>query len=289
MRAHFWRRAAVWAGGGLLVVFLCGVAGAYLWTEYLLRRTHDAPLVSLPLPTDAASLERGRLRATLVGCYDGCHGPGATGSVWEDDWWIAHVTAPNLTEVIRDYGDAELVRLLRHGIRRDGTVAFTMPAVQFRHLSDDDLGAIIAFLKSLPRREGVEYRRGFGPRGRIGLLTGEFVSSMDDVDVTIPLAGEKPPATALERGRYIAMITCPECHGPDLAGYPGDTPPLLIVAAYSFAEFTTLMRTGVAKGGRDAGLMSSIGRKRTPTLSDQEVADLYAYLQSRVPGGAVSP
>ncbi|MBP6514914.1 MAG: cytochrome c [Steroidobacteraceae bacterium] len=285
MRAHFWRRAAGWMAGGLLAVAVAAAGVVFLGSEYLLRRHHEAPLEAVRVPVDAAALEQGRLRARLVGCYKGCHGPEAEGTVWVDEPGIARLTTPNLTQVIPQYTDAELVRLLRYGVRRDGTTAIGMPSHMFFHLSESDLGAVIAFMRSLPAREGPKQERHFGWKGRLGLLAGEFPTSVAEVDRSRQRVGAQPATTSTERGRYIAMITCPECHGPDLEGYPGDTPPLLIVAAYSFEEFTTLMRTGVAKGGRDVGLMSYIGRGRTTTLTDQEVADLYAFLQSRLTTG----
>jgi cytochrome c553 len=251
----------------------------------VLRRHHEAPLEAVRVPADAAAREQGRLRARLVGCYNGCHGPEAEGKTWVDEPGLAHITAPNLTRLIPQYTDAELARLLRYGVRRDGTTAIDMPSYMFYHLSEGDLGALIAFMRSLPAREGPKRERTFSWKGRLELLIGEWPTSAGDVDRSRQRVGAQPATTSTERGRYIAMITCPECHGPDLEGYPGDTPPLLIVAAYSFEEFTTLMRTGVAKGGRDAGLMSYIGRTRTPTLTDQEVADLYAFLRSRVTTG----
>lgn len=267
---------------GLAGAAILAGAGLYAASERILRRSHDLPLRPIALPSDPASLELGQRRATLTGCFAGCHGDTAEGQVWSDDWLTARFTAPNLTQVIHDYGDAELARLLRHGVRADGTTAFVMPAVQFRHLTDEDLGAILAFLKTLPPIEGPVYRRGLGPLGRLGLLRGQVYPSVDDVDPAVPLAGTPPPATPLERGRYIAMITCPECHGPDLEGWPGDVaPPLAIVAAYGRDEFHRLMREGLAKGGREVGLMTRVGRIRTVTLTDQEVDELYDYLRSR--------
>lgn len=279
------RRVAALLGGGLLAVALVGLAVLYGWSEYELRRDWGIALAPPPpLPGDAAALERGRRLAVYAGCYAGCHGATVEGRVWADHWAFARFTSPNLTVALRDYDDAELVRLLRHGVRRDGSTAFTMPVAQFRHFTDADLGALIAFLRSLPPVEGgPPHRRSLGPLGRLGLVRRDGVyPSVEDVDPAVPLAGERPPATPLERGRYLAMTGCPECHGPSLDGYPGDVaPPLVIVAAYSHAEFAALMRTGLAKGGREVSLMSEVARKRFAQLSDAEIAELYLYLRAR--------
>jgi mono/diheme cytochrome c family protein len=286
MRGRDIGRVAAWVVAAGATAAVIAVAVVYAGSEYVLRRKHEAPYEAVVLPTDAAALEHGRRRALIVGCYNSCHGRYAEGQSWIDEPGVARLFTPNLTQLIPTYSDAELVRLLRYGIRRDGTTAIDMPSYMFYHLSDSDLASVIAYMRSLPPRAGPQRIREFGWRGRWRLLTGAWPTSVDDVDRAAKRAADLPRKTAIERGHYVAVTTCPECHGPALEGYPGDTPPLTIIAAYSFEEFTTLMRTGVAKGGRTLGLMSEIGSIRTPNLTDEEVADLYAYLQSRVEAGA---
>ena len=79
------------------------------------------------------------------------------------------------------------------------------------------------------------------------------------------------------------MTTCIECHGRDLNGYPGDTPSLVVAKAYSAENFIRLMRTGITAGGTKSatGLMTEVGRKRFPAMTDDEVKALKAYLDSR--------
>lgn len=281
MRWHHWGRLAAWLAAGIFVGLLVAAGGLYAASEYILRRQHEAPLEAVVLPTDPAALELGRRRATLVGCYHGCHGKHAEGDTWVDEPGVVRLSTPNLTQILPTYSDAELVRLLRYGVRRDGTAVLAMPTDMFYHLSPAEMGSLIAFLRKLPPRDGPPRLREFGWRGRWALVSGKEETAVDYVDRSAARLGAQPHTTPFERGRYIAMITCPECHGADLEGFPGDTPPLLIAKAYSFEEFTALMRKGIGKGGRDLGLMSKIGSIRTPTLTDEEVADLYAFLQSR--------
>ncbi len=66
-----------------------------------------------------------------------------------------------------------------------------------------------------------------------------------------------------------------------MRGYPGDTPTLAIVAAYSLDDFTRLMRTGTALGGRELNeMMTGVARGRTAYLTDEEIAALHGYLQT---------
>jgi hypothetical protein len=54
-----------------------------------------------------------------------------------------------------------------------------------------------------------------------------------------------------------------------------------LVGSYDAAQFTRLMRTGRPPNGRDLGLMREIAEKDTRLLTDEELAQLYAYLRAR--------
>ena len=41
-------------------------------------------------------------------------------------------------------------RAIRHGVAPDGPKLLFMPSQEFQHFNDDDLGALIAYLKSVP-------------------------------------------------------------------------------------------------------------------------------------------
>jgi mono/diheme cytochrome c family protein len=120
--------------------------------------------------------------------------------------------------------------------------------------------------------------------GRVALLVGE----LEPAPVLVAKARIKRPPDAGEHpsGRHTALIGCSECHGPDLGGLPGPfgapgTPDLAIAAAYDVAAFRRLMRTGVARGDRQLGLMSAVARSRFSQLTDDEVDELHAYLKAR--------
>jgi cytochrome c553 len=86
--------------------------------------------------------------------------------------------------------------------------------------------------------------------------------------------------------RYMVRATCGECHGVTLTGnvWPGEArspPDLNVAGAYTRADFHQLMRTGVAAGGRQVGLMSQVARGRFSHLTDAEVDAIYDYLVAR--------
>jgi len=67
---------------------------------------------------------------------------------------------------------------------------------------------------------------------------------------------------------------------------PGfSSPDLRVVAAYSPDAFAQLLRTGIAIGGRNVGVMSAQARNDPPYLADWEVAALYSYLHSTPEAG----
>jgi mono/diheme cytochrome c family protein len=86
---------------------------------------------------------------------------------------------------------------------------------------------------------------------------------------------------AHELGRYIARVTCAECHGPELKG-GSDTPDLIVAAAYSRAEFERLMVDGIGSGGRKLKpMMEGVSRWRFSKMTPQERDALYGYLKTR--------
>ena len=74
---------------------------------------------------------------------------------------------------------------------------------------------------------------------------------------------------------------CAECHGTSLQGDANPefvSPDLRLVYAYTPEAFTQLLRTGVALGGRQLGMMSEQARNNLSQLTDTEISALYGYL-----------
>ena len=294
MTSRLVRALAVGAGVVLTLVVLVAAA-VYVRSALVLRRTYDVPLVPVAVPADTAALAEGARLAATRGCT-GCHGERLEGRVFFEEPGVARLVAPNLTRAVREYSDAELARVIRHGVRRDGTSVFAMPSATFAGLSDADLGRLIAYLRSVPPADGPGYELTIGPLGRFGLATGKFTPVAAGIDhAAVGRDGATPRATgpggrALPQspkvlGRYVAHTACVECHGAELRGGPRTRAPSLaaVVARYSVAEFATLLRTGVTSGGREVGLMSDMARRRYVHLTDDEILGLYLYLRSLKP------
>ena len=271
--------------GALAIVCLLfvGYAIVYAVSEYEMRRTYPVPTTSIVLPTDSAAIAEGGRLSRIHGCLGGCHGRHGEGEVLLDDPLIAKIVGPNLTESVRQYTDSELVLIVRHGMRPDGKSMVVMPSRSFAVLSDEDLGKLLAYLKTLPSLPGNGPLVEVGPLGRIGLIAGQFSSSVDAISKAVP----PPPANTAqaERGRYLARTSCTQCHGANLGGeaHPeGFAPDLAVVAAYSPEAFSELMRTGVGQGGRKLlPVMRAWAQDCLSQFTQAEVEAVYSYLHTK--------
>ena len=245
-----------WVGvalGGLVGLGVVAYAVVYVLSERVLRHTYAIPAVAISIPTDPESIIEGRRLAIIHGCFGGCHGKQAEGAVMFDEPMIARFVAPNLTAAVRKYSDAELAVIIRNGVRPGGRSMFVMPSEVFVVLTDEDLGRIIAFLKSLPAVAGPGPSVSLGPLGRMGLAVGKFKLVAQLIAETVP-----PPEATNEQtafGRYLARTTCAQCHGTALRGdsNPAFTSPTLqVVAAYSPEEFARAVTNGRSARGKEA-------------------------------------
>ncbi len=181
-----------------------------------------AAMLALGAATAAAEtpVERGRyLVETIAGCGN-CHTPRGPGGVFAADKHMAggfvvvdekpfRAVALNITPDketgIGNWTDAQIAKAIREGIRPDGSlIGPPMPFELYRKLSDTDLAAIVAYLKTLkPISNKVEksvYRIPLPP------AYGPPVASVPDV----------PRADKVKYGEYLAgpVGHCVECHTP---------------------------------------------------------------------------
>lgn len=231
--------------------------------------------------TSTDLVEQGRRVSAVLGC-SGCHGEDLTGEDWSDEAFGVLWTS-NLTQATPGYTDAQLIETIKGGARPDGSALWDMPSHIFTQLSDDDLVSIVAFLRSKPPVGPVHPRPAFAAAGRAEIEAGLFKSAPTKISES---STAQPPDLGedLALGRYLVRATCAECHGLELQGgtpYPGAAarPDLRMVAAYDAAQFDRLMRTGIAIGDREVGLMSEVARGRFTHFTEREQQAVHHYLQ----------
>jgi cytochrome c553 len=279
----FVKKFLKWTGivvAGLVGLVLVGIVLLYVISEMELRHRYEvAAAPALAIPDDAASIEEGRRLANLSGCTH-CHSKDLSGAVPMDIPNVVRFVAPNLTELLPKYSDAQLITLLRHGVRPDGTGILFMPAEMTRHLDDADVSRLIAYLRTVPRAPGVTDKTEVRLIGRYIIASGKYVPPAR----AIANAGPETPsnlAAPAAHGRYLVMSLCTECHGQDLMGNPfAKSPPLLIAKGYPLEDFSRLLHDGRALGGRETKLMGSAARARFVLLTPEETAQIHEFLQS---------
>ena len=266
--------------GGLVVLLLLASATVWMLGGRKLSEEFEIPEdAALAVPGGDSVVAAGQRLAILRGCT-GCHGDDLSGQMFVDETLLGRIAAPNLSTLIPKYSDAELVRALRHGIARDGRSLLIMPSSMYYHLTDDDLGAIIAWLRTVPPVPNELVARKVGIMGRMGLAMGEFQVEPSLYDHRAPRVA-KDTTDARTWGEYLARTMCTECHGPQLQGEVDFTPNLALVAGYTEEQFQHLLRTGEPLGGQTLGLMAEVIEGRlAPHLTDSEVHALYSYLRT---------
>jgi cytochrome c553 len=226
--------------------------------------------------TNAAAVQaHGERLSRVLGCR-GCHGENLEGHRFYERY------ASNLTRELPKYSDAQIVRVLRTGVPRDGRELWGMPSELFQHLSDADMAALIAHLRTLkPAGEPTQAPLPWEAETRALIASGKLLPAFRYVRDEKDLAPvDLGPSHAL--GRYITRVACAECHGPKLEGPTIGTAPNLIVASgYTRAEFETLLTNGIPTGGRKLDLMADVARERFVHLTPHERDALYAYLKAR--------
>jgi mono/diheme cytochrome c family protein len=199
--------------------------------------------------------------------------------------------APNLAVHARAHDAATLEAAIRHGIGADGRALWSMPSYNFRHLSDEETAALIAFLQAAPVVASELPSVGLSFRVRWEIVAHGETHMAQWVAEVPPLLTSGAADDPVARGEHLAMTTCNECHGLDLRGAIEPdfaTPDLAIVSAYPEADFRRLMAEGIAIGGRtDLGLMTVVAKDRFAHFTDQELSDLYAFLRT-LPGRAIA-
>ena len=207
----------------------------------------------MTIPTDAASIARGKYLAEKVAVCTECHGADFGGKVVEDNVAMGRLVAVNLTRgrggLPADYADQDFVRALTHGVKRDGRSVIFMPTVDYMFTAED-LGAIVAYVKSMPPSTGRCRRcRSARSRGRWGCSSispsprprGSITASRGWRRGPTPRTRSRPAIPGVER-------RLPRRHGAELTGGCGPPPgganiTPVGIGGWSERDFVVALRT----------------------------------------------
>lgn len=280
--------------GSLAVLLLVLAAGGFAVSSSKLGRTYTFDTHIPPIPTDSASIERGKHFARAISKCVECHGDNLAGRDLINAGPVGHVWAPNLTRGQGGVGgqltDAQWVNAIRRGLKPDGTGLMIMPSEDYQYLTDEDLGQLIAYVKSMPAVDASWPKSRLGPLGRALYLAGKFpASAAEAVDQTSRPPARLTPDTTVEYGRYVANVGgCTGCHGPGLSGgpipgMPPETKPAANltptgIGSYSKAEFARILHDGRRPDGSQVD--SVMPYRLTSEMTDAEISAVYAYLRT---------
>jgi mono/diheme cytochrome c family protein len=212
-----------------------------------------------------------------------------------------HIVAPNITPDPEtgagNWTDRQLGRAIREGIGHDGRALFpAMPYQRFHALSDEDLAAIIVYLRSLPPV------RNALPRSKVKLLAGVVVHQMPKhLDANAPAHDLSTPE---KRGAYLAAVAaCEDCHTPMnslgqrqqkmsfgggfiLAGPFGRVASANLTPDPSGIPYYTkeIFIEGIRKGSIGGRLLNPVMPWTTYRgMTDEDLSHVFAYLRGLAP------
>lgn len=291
-----WLRRLGIAAGVLVVIAIVCVGTVYAVAErHLNADWNRIKGKTLTVSTDSVTVARGSHLAHAVGkCVD-CHGPTLGGRRFIDDPALGLVVASNITAgkggVLAKYDNVALERAIRHGVKWDGKGARIMPAHEFSYFADDDVAAIIAYVRTVPPVDNELpstnlklLARVLYVAGQLPLLDAERIDHDRVSPITMPLT---PTA---EYGQYSMRVGgCFACHGETLSGgkipgVPPDWPPAAnitpagLVLYKSEADFVQALRTGRRPNG--APINPVMPWQFTKDLGEDEIHAIWLYLQT---------
>ena len=270
------------AVGVVLGLFLLGRMKAGELPEFNVQ----PPLI----PSDRASIARGRHLAEAVALCTECHQNGLRGRSLGFPAVVATLVAPNLTAgkggIGGSYTAADWDRAIRHGIAKDGRKLVLMPSQYYARMTDADFAALVSFLNSLTPVDNELPPSTIGVLGSALVGAGRFPYAADVMDHDQVGQHTITPAVSEEYGSYLVSLgNCRACHGPDLrgtAGRMGPPPaPSLVdsTRTWSIDEFRKTMRNGRTPGGRALD-PQKMPWPRLANLTDDELDAVFEYVRS---------
>ncbi len=202
------------------------------------------------------------------------------------------VAGPNLTSAGLGPAleDRDWARAVRHAVGRDGEPLLFMPSGHvYVDMTDEEMGALIAYARSVPpvEREMPETR--LNPLGHLMVVLGGVTIDAERIDHSVE-PYEWEGGVSVRDGEYLSEM-CTPCHASDFGGLgsggasprPGpaltpDSP----FGRWSEEDFLHFFRTGETPYGRTLD-PAGMPWKAFGLLREDELRSLYRYLQTLPP------
>jgi mono/diheme cytochrome c family protein len=277
-----------WGGAILAALLAAAVSLVSIIVIVGLFKLHarSAPVPDLKVAGTSEQIRRGEAIANSF--CDACHSK--TGVLTGGDdigkhfpIRIGSFVSSNLTPAgdLSRWSDGQIFRAIRNAVDADGRWLIVMSYTNAGKLSDDDIQALIAYIRSRPAA-GEKTRNppdDLNPLG-ITMLGAGMLPTGKPVFTSVITAPQKGPT--VQYGEYIMSYQdCRECHGANLAGgVAGQLPPigpgLTLVSQWKLEEFIATMRTGIDPAGHQ--LSAQMPWRPIGKMDDEELRAVYEYL-----------
>jgi mono/diheme cytochrome c family protein len=215
------RKILLAAGGVVSVLIVCGAVFVLVRQNL---RFDDTPYPDVAASNDSAVVERGRYIVRVVAPCAGCHGdpsqraayasgadvPLVGGVVFDippGKFYTRNLTSDAETG-LGNVPDKAIARALRYGVGHDGRAL--LPFMEMQGLADDDLRAVVSYLRTQPAVRNPVPPHHYNLLGKIVRAT---VVSKPVGPSSTPLA-QSPRGPSIENGRYLveSVALCWSCH-----------------------------------------------------------------------------
>jgi mono/diheme cytochrome c family protein len=284
----------------VLVVAIIGFIGyVYYASNQAMAKTYVVTNVpTIVVPSDAASIARGKYLVEHVSMCSECHDKDLGGKIAIQNAAFGQFVSANLTRgrggigVGSSFTDQDFVRAILHGVKPDGRSLVFMPSGDFKFTAED-LGAIIAYVKSVPPVDRELPPTSVGPMARaLGLFT-DFpltpAAKIDHERVTF-LTASNPSDPVASGNSLVATAGCRSCHGPELIGGGGPPPGAanitpVGIGTWTEKDFFTALREHKRPNGTSIEEAMPRGYGQ---MSDEDLRKIFAYLKTVPPKGEKS-
>jgi len=278
----------------IVVIAIALAVAANVLSDRKRTRVVDVTVAPVAYASGETVIARGKYLYRSRGCME-CHGDDGAGRDVIDDPGGFHVKSPNISpgpgSVVKTYAEADWVRTVRHGVTPSRHPMILMPSKDYSRLTDQDLAAIVAYVRSLPPAAGT-------PADIRMPLILKAVYAFDivkddaqEIDHALPPSKPVPETVSVAHGQYVANM-CTGCHGSGFSGgripgAPPDWPPAAnltpgegsVLPRYDSAEkFRAMLRSGKRPDGTAVSTVMPF-----PTLANIDDIDadaLYLFVKS---------
>lgn len=292
-----WIRRIAYLVGTLVVLIMVFAGFVAFQSGRVVAQKYSIAAEPITVVSDSATLARGKhLDEAITKCSD-CHSDDLGGKEFINDAAFLKLNASNLTKgeggVGNQYSDEQFAIAIRHGVKADSTSVMIMPSDAYQSLTDEDVAAIIAYIRAQPPVDRTFAKPVVGPVAGALVATGQlpiFLAAIVPADR--PHVASVTPAVSVEYGEYLSNVGgCTSCHGSGLGGGrktgepPEFAPPSNLtpkgIGHYTDAQLESVLRTGKRPDGTE--LKYPMPWQYTARMTADEMTATIMYLRSVPP------